>query len=175
MRGDLEFGVVHASPTGLMREHEAAKVTGVRLLVGCRLDLQCGTSMLVYAGPGLQPVAEHLNHRRPACADLALLLIEPRGFDVGLDFFKRRHAAWLDYIDEGQDVPQGLLEAARTDLRSVYDALEKELADKEFVSGIWSGRSAHFQYETSTKIGSTKVSDRRSQARAWTRAAGASG
>jgi hypothetical protein len=114
MRGDLEFGVVHASPTGLVRAHEAAKVTGVRLLVGCRLDLQCGTSMLVYAGPGLQPVAEHLNHRRPACADLALLLIEPRGFDVGLDFFKRRHAAWLDYIDEGQDVPQGLLEAART-------------------------------------------------------------
>ena len=36
------------SLAGLVRAHEAAKVTGVRLLVGCRLDLQCGTSMLVY-------------------------------------------------------------------------------------------------------------------------------
>ena len=36
------------SLAGLVRAHEAAKVTGVRLIVGCRLDLQCGTSMLVY-------------------------------------------------------------------------------------------------------------------------------
>jgi error-prone DNA polymerase len=36
------------SLAGLVRAHEAAKVTGVRLIVGCRLDLQCGTSTLVY-------------------------------------------------------------------------------------------------------------------------------
>jgi error-prone DNA polymerase len=36
------------SLAGLVRAHEAAKVTGVRLILGCRLDLQCGTSMLVY-------------------------------------------------------------------------------------------------------------------------------
>jgi error-prone DNA polymerase len=36
------------SLAGLVRAHEAAKVTGARLIVGCRLDLQCGTSMLVY-------------------------------------------------------------------------------------------------------------------------------
>jgi error-prone DNA polymerase len=36
------------SLAGLVRAHEAAKVTGVRLIIGCRLDLQCGTSMLVY-------------------------------------------------------------------------------------------------------------------------------
>src|SRR5258708_39547268 len=34
------------SLAGLVRAHEAAKVTGVRLIVGCRLDLPCGTSML---------------------------------------------------------------------------------------------------------------------------------
>jgi hypothetical protein len=28
-------------------------------------------------------------------------------------------------------MPQGLLEAARADLRSVYDALDKELADRD--------------------------------------------
>ncbi|KKB76980.1 DNA polymerase [Devosia soli] len=33
---------------GIVRAHEAAKTTGVRLIVGCRLDLVDGTSLLVY-------------------------------------------------------------------------------------------------------------------------------
>ncbi len=33
---------------GIVRAHEAAKKTGVRLIVGCRLDLACGMSVLVY-------------------------------------------------------------------------------------------------------------------------------
>ena len=33
---------------GIVRAHEAAKATGVRLIVGCRLDLTDGTSVLVY-------------------------------------------------------------------------------------------------------------------------------
>src|SRR4051812_32310003 len=36
------------SVAGIVRAHEAAKVTGVRLIVGCRLDLADGTSFLVY-------------------------------------------------------------------------------------------------------------------------------
>jgi DNA polymerase III alpha subunit len=36
------------SLAGIVRAYEAAKTTGVRLIVGCRLDLQCGTSLLVY-------------------------------------------------------------------------------------------------------------------------------
>jgi error-prone DNA polymerase len=36
------------SLAGIVRAHEAAKATGVRLIVGCRLDLRCGTSLLVY-------------------------------------------------------------------------------------------------------------------------------
>jgi error-prone DNA polymerase len=36
------------SVAGIVRAHEAAKVTGVRLIVGCRLDLADGTSILVY-------------------------------------------------------------------------------------------------------------------------------
>lgn len=31
-----------------MRAHEAARATGVRLIVGCRLDLADGMSVLVY-------------------------------------------------------------------------------------------------------------------------------
>ena len=33
---------------GIVRAHEAAKTTGVRLIVGCRLDLADGMSVLVY-------------------------------------------------------------------------------------------------------------------------------
>jgi len=36
------------SLAGIVRAHEAAKSTGVRLIVGCRLDLADGTSLLVY-------------------------------------------------------------------------------------------------------------------------------
>ncbi len=47
--GIRALGVVDRnSLAGIVRAHEAAKVTGVRLIVGCRLDLQCGTSLLVY-------------------------------------------------------------------------------------------------------------------------------
>ena len=38
------------SLAGVVRAHEAAKVTGVRLVVGCRLDLRDGESVLVYPG-----------------------------------------------------------------------------------------------------------------------------
>jgi error-prone DNA polymerase len=36
------------SLAGIVRAHEAAKVTGVRLVVGCRLDLTNFPSLLVY-------------------------------------------------------------------------------------------------------------------------------
>ncbi len=36
------------SLAGIVRAHEAAKTTGVRLIVGCRIDLADGTSVLVY-------------------------------------------------------------------------------------------------------------------------------
>ena len=36
------------SLAGIVRAHEAARMTGVRLIVGCRLDLTDGISLLVY-------------------------------------------------------------------------------------------------------------------------------
>src|ERR1019366_9265547 len=40
--------VDRGSLAGIVRAHEAAKTTGVRLIVGCRLDLADGMSVLVY-------------------------------------------------------------------------------------------------------------------------------
>src|SRR4051812_26637311 len=43
------LGVVDRhSVAGVVRANEASKATGVRLVVGCRVDLQCGTSLLLY-------------------------------------------------------------------------------------------------------------------------------
>lgn len=50
------------SLAGIVRAHEAAKTTGVRLIVGCRLDLADGMSVLVYPSD------------RPAYARLCRLL-----------------------------------------------------------------------------------------------------
>lgn len=36
------------SLAGIVRAHEAARDSGLRLIVGCRLDLRCGMSLLVY-------------------------------------------------------------------------------------------------------------------------------
>lgn len=36
------------SLAGIVRAHEAARTTGVRLVVGCRLDLADGAAILVY-------------------------------------------------------------------------------------------------------------------------------
>jgi error-prone DNA polymerase len=47
--GITALGVVDRnSLAGIVRAHEAAKVTGVRLIVGCRLDLADGMSVMVY-------------------------------------------------------------------------------------------------------------------------------
>ncbi len=47
--GIAALGVVDRnSLAGIVRAHEGAKVTGVRLIVGCRLDLADGMSVLVY-------------------------------------------------------------------------------------------------------------------------------
>jgi hypothetical protein len=49
--GITALGIVDRnSLAGIVRAHEAAKATGVRLIVGCRLDLQCGTSLRRGAG-----------------------------------------------------------------------------------------------------------------------------
>jgi error-prone DNA polymerase len=47
--GISALGIVDRhSLAGMVRAHEAAKTTGVRLIVGCRLDLSDGTAFLVY-------------------------------------------------------------------------------------------------------------------------------
>ncbi|RJL04055.1 DNA polymerase III subunit alpha [Paracoccus aestuarii] len=68
------------SLAGIVRAHVAAKETGVRLIVGCRLDLACGMSLLVYPTD------------RPAYARLCRLLSVGKG-RAGKG---RCHLEWAD-------------------------------------------------------------------------------
>jgi glutathione S-transferase len=46
--------------------------------------------------------------------------------------------SYWNWAERPDRMPAGLLDAARSDLGLVYDALERELADREFVSGAFS-------------------------------------
>ncbi|WP_011583117.1 error-prone DNA polymerase [Chelativorans multitrophicus] len=49
LMGIEALGIVdRSSLAGIVRAWEAAKATGIRLVIGCRLDLACGASILVY-------------------------------------------------------------------------------------------------------------------------------
>jgi error-prone DNA polymerase len=101
------------SLAGIVRAHEAAKVTGVRLIVGCRLDLTDGTSLLVYPTD------------RPAYARLCRLL------SLG----KKRagkakcHLGWDDVVASGEGliavlIPDEADDLCATRLRRLRDAFD---------------------------------------------------
>ncbi|WP_369062246.1 error-prone DNA polymerase [Caulobacter sp. 73W] len=76
------------SLAGIVRAHEAAKLTGVRLIVGCRLDLIDGTGLLVY--PTDRPAYARLcrllslGKRRAGKAECHLDWTDLAGFAEGL-------------------------------------------------------------------------------------------
>jgi error-prone DNA polymerase len=76
------------SLAGIVRAHEAAKTTGVRLIVGCRLDLTDGMSLLAY------PID------RPAYARLCRLL----SLDKKRGGKARCQLDWSDVIAYGEDL-----------------------------------------------------------------------
>ena len=78
---------------GMVRAHEAAKETGVRLIVGCRLDLACGMSVLVY------PID------REAYSRLCRLLTLGKG-RAGKG---RCHLEWADLVAYGEGLIVALL------------------------------------------------------------------
>lgn len=73
------------SLAGIVRAHEAAKTTGIRLVVGCRLDLVDGTSLLAYPTD------------RPAYARLCRLL----SLGKGRAGKSKCHLAWADLVAYG--------------------------------------------------------------------------
>lgn len=106
------LGVVDRnSLAGVVRAHEAAKATGVRLVVGCRLDLADGMSVLVYPTD------------RPAYARLCRLL----SLGKGRAGKAKCHLEWPDLAAYGEGlivvlVPDKADETCAMQLRRLREA-----------------------------------------------------
>jgi len=132
----LEFkGLAFEAIDGLLKANHAAlqRVNG-RLEVPVLIDdasLVVNSADIVahleyrYPTPPVYPKAPAARVHARAWERTADTFIDPILVDIS--YWK-----WADRPDR---MPDGLLAAARADLNLVYDALERELADREFVSG----------------------------------------
>jgi glutathione S-transferase len=120
---------------GLLRSnHEALKAVNGRVEVPALVD---GDIVVVNSAD----IVVYLDYRYPAkCVypdDLAAR-VHARAWERVADIFVDPILADISYwkwAARPDKTPDGLLEAARADLRIVYDALNKELAARQFVSG----------------------------------------
>ena len=107
------------SLAGIVRAHEAAKVTGVRLIVGCRLVLADGTDVLVY------PVD------RPAYARLCRLL----SLGKGRAGKARCELHWADVADWSEGLIAVLVPDAADDLTALrLRRLRQTFGDRAYLA-----------------------------------------
>jgi len=89
-------------------------------------------------------IVSYLDHRYPAKSvsptDPAAR-VHARAWERAADTFVDPILVDISYwkwAERADKIPDGLLEAARADLRIVYDALDKELVERQFISGAFS-------------------------------------
>jgi len=120
---------------GLLRSnHEALKAVNGRVEVPALVD---GDIVVVNSAD----IVAYLDHRYPVkCVypDNPAARVHARAWERVADTFVDPILVDISYwkwAERPDEVPDRLLEAARADLRIVYDALNKELAGRQFVSG----------------------------------------
>jgi glutathione S-transferase len=120
---------------GLLRSnHEALKAVNGRVEVPALVD---GDIVVVNSAD----IVAYLDHRYPVkCVypDDPAARVHARAWERVADTFVDPILVDISYwkwAERPDEVPDRLLEAARADLRIVYDALNKELAGRQFVSG----------------------------------------
>jgi glutathione S-transferase len=127
----LNFEVVD----GLLRaSHEALKAVNGRREVPALID----GDLVVVNSADIVAYLEFRYPAKPVYPDAPAARVHSRAWERAADTFVDailiNISYWL-WAERHDSMPDGLLEAARSDLRLVYDALEHELAHKEFVSG----------------------------------------
>lgn len=145
-------GLTYEAIDGLLRSnHEALKAVNGRIEVPALVDGDV-------AAVNSADIVAYLEHRYPAKSvypDEPAARVHARAWERAADTFVDAILIDISYwkwADRPDKMPEGLLEVARTDLRLVYGALDKELAGREFVSGAFSiADIALFPHLASTK------------------------
>ena len=107
------------SLAGIVRAHQCAAETGIRLVVGCRLDLRDGTALLLYPAD------------RPAYSRLCRLLTLGKG-RAGKG---RCDLGWQDLAADGQGLLAILLpDAADAELSARLGRLRRDFGDRAYLA-----------------------------------------
>jgi len=136
VRMTLEYkGLNFEAVDGLLKSnHEALKAVNDRIEVPVLVD---GDIVIVNSAD----IVSYLEFRYPAkpvYPEAPAERVHARAWERAADTFIDPILTDISYwkwADRQDSMPEGLLQAARADLRLVYDALDKELAVREFVSG----------------------------------------
>lgn len=130
----LEFQAID----GLLKtSHAELKAVNRRVEVPTLVD----GDIVVVNSADIVSYLEYRYPQRPVYPEAAQARVHARAWERAADTFLDPILVDISYwkwADRPDTIPMGLLEAARADLKLVYDALEAELAQREFVSGALS-------------------------------------
>lgn len=128
-------GLAHETIDGLLKSnHAALKAVNGRIEVPVLVD----GDIAVVNSPDIVAYLEHRYPDKPVLPAEPAVRVHARAWERLSDTFVDPIFVDISYwkwAERPDQMPQGLLEAARADLRSVYAALDEELADREFISG----------------------------------------
>jgi glutathione S-transferase len=131
---DLNYEAVD----GLLRSnHDALKAVNGRIEVPVLVD----RDVVVVNSPDIVAYLEHRYPTQSVYPREPAARVHARAWERFADTFVDPIFVDISYwkwAKRPDQMPHGLLDAARTDLRLVYDALESQLADRDFVSGALS-------------------------------------
>jgi glutathione S-transferase len=135
----LEFkGVEFEALDGLLKaNHDALKQVNGRVEVPALVD----AGVMVVNSADIVAYLEHRYPRARVYPQTPAARVHARAWERAADSFIDPILVDISYwkwADRPDHMPQGLLAAARADLGRVYDALERELAERDYVSGEFS-------------------------------------
>jgi len=131
-------GIEFEAVDGLLKSnHEALKAVNGRVEVPALVD----GDIVVVNSADIVAYLEFRHPANPVYPELPAARVHARAWERTADTFIDAILIDISYwkwADRQDSMPDGLLEAARADLGLVYDALESDLAEQDFVSGALS-------------------------------------